>query len=306
MTRARVPTAALLALLAGLALSASAPSRPGAAAPGFSLVFARDGEIYVRSVAGAVRRLTRDGASDSFPAWSPDRKRIVFSRATRGDADIYVMRANGTGLRRLAGSARGGQDLYPRFSPDGRSIVFASARGSREADVFVMRADGSGVRRIVAGPAWVEDTQPAFSPDGRHVVFASNRLSFFNYELYRVRTVGGGRATRLTFWGSGRDGAPGDDVSPSYSADGRRIAFVSDRRGGYAVWTMNARGGGLRELTRHPGQNVVFPRFSPDGRRLVYTAFPSRPGVAPVERIWTVRVDGSGRRSLGRGVSADW
>lgn len=298
----RALLAGLTAVVAALLLASGSSPSPGAVA---ELVFARDGELYTRAWSGEERRLTRNRVFDGFPSWSPDRTRVVFVRAAReDDADVWLMSADGTGARRLAGSARRAQDLYPAFSPDGRWIVFASTRGDREPDLYVMRADGTGVRRLVGGPRHVIDTQPRFSPSGRHVVFTSNRPGFFNHEVYRVRFPDGGGRTRLTFWGSGRDGAPGDDVSPSYSPDGSRIAFASDRAGGYAIWTMNERGGDLREVARHPGHNVVFPRFSPDGRSLMYTSFPE--GSGRPERLWTTAVDGSGRRSLGLGAAADW
>jgi len=308
MTAATAFRTALVALAATVtALTLSRAAEPGPTAMQPELVYARDGEIYVRTAAGAVRRLTRNRVFDGTPSWSPDGRRIVFARALGNDSDLFVMNADGTDVKRLAGSARAAQDRYPRFSPDGRLIVFASNRGNRESDVFVMRADGTGVRRLTRGPAYVDDTQPSFSPDGRFVVFASNRLSFFNYEVYRMRAADGGGLTRLTFWGSGRDGAPGDDISPSYSPDGTRIAFVSDRPNGeYAIWTMDARGRGLREVSRHEGHDVVFPRYSPDGRRIVYTSFPDMVGVKPVERLWTVEPDGSRRTLLGLGGSADW
>lgn len=300
----RTALVALAGAVSALALSAEASPRPAADARE-ELVFARGGEIYARTSDGAVRRITNNRFYDGFPAWSPDRGSIVFTRAVGGDSDIYVMNADGTGARRLAGSARGPQDLYPRFSPDGRLIVFASNR-TGENDIFVMRSDGAGLRRLTKGPRWVDDTQPSFSPSGRYVVFTSNRRAFFNYEIFRIRATDGGGLTRLTFWGSGEDGAPGDDISPSYSPDGKRIAFVSDRGGGYAVWTMNARGGDLREAARHKGHNVVFPRFSPDGGSLVYTAFADIPNVRPVDELWRVKVDGTARTKLGRGGSADW
>lgn len=294
----------LLAALAGATAAGSA----GSAAPAGSspeLVFARAGELYSRSPDGAVRRLTRNRVFDGFPAWSPDGSRIVFVRARGNDSDVWVADADGTDARRLAGSARGARDLYPRYSPDGKLIVFASDRGAREADLYVMRSDGTRLRRLTAGPRWVEDTQPSFSPDGRHVVFTSNRPGFFNHEIYRVRVRDGGGLTRLTRWGSGEDGAPGDDVSPSYSPDGKRIAFVSDRGGGYAVWTMDASGRGLREVARHRGYNVVFPRFTSDGRSLVYTAFGTAPGTQTADRLWAVALAGGGRRALGPGTAAD-
>ena len=262
-------------------------------------------DIYVREAEGTVRRLSRTSRYEGFPSWSPDGTQIVFVAAPNRDSDVYVMDADGTGIRRLAGSARRANDLYPAWSPDGSLIAFSSNRDGAENELYVMRADGTGLRRLTRTQAWVDDTAPRFSPDGRHLVFSSNRVAFFNYELFRIRVSDGRGLTRLTFWGSGKDGAPGDDLLPDYSPDGKRIAFVSDRRGGYAIWVMNANGKGLREVTRHRGRNVVFPRFSPDGNSLLYTTFDPR-ARTPVFQLWTVGVDGSNRTLIGRGSEADW
>jgi TolB protein len=304
--RAALLGVAVAAALGGL-LAATGSAAPRVATDG-GIVFSRAGEIVVRGPSGASRRLTQNRVHDGLPAWSPDRRRIAFVRDTGRDGDIHVMRADGTDVRRLTGGSRPGrsaQDLYPAWSPDGRLIAFSSSRGDREAEIYVMRADGTGVRRLTRTARHVQNIQPRFSPDGRFVVFASNRIAYWNIELFRVRVADGGGITRLTYWGSGQDGAPGDDVMPSYSPDGTRIAFVSDRNGGYAVWTMAANGRGIREVARHRGQNVAFPRFSPDGRSLVYTTFSPDSDQSDLQ-LWTVRADGTGRKALGAGTEPDW
>ena len=258
-------------------------------------------EIYVALEDGTVQRLTRNRTFDGFPAWSPWRD-VAFVRDIGGNADIFVMRADGKNVRRLTTAP--GRDLYPAWSPDGRLITFASNRDGAESELYVMRADGTGVRRLTRTAKHVDDTQPRFSRDGKRIVFTSNRVSFFNYELYSIRVSDGGGLKRLTFWGSGGDGAPGDDLMPAYSPDGKKLAFVSDRGGGYAVWTMNADGKGLREVARHARQNHAFPRFSPDGRRIVYVTFSPEGRLAP--KLWTVNVDGTGRTPLGNGSEPDW
>ncbi|MBA3383254.1 MAG: PD40 domain-containing protein [Actinobacteria bacterium] len=100
-----------------------------------------------------------------MPSWSPDRRKIVYVSARSGDAEIYVMNADGTGQRRLAGSKKGPQDQYPAWSPDGKLIAFASNRNG-EADIYVMRSDGTGLRELTKNAVWLEDTQPRFSPGG--------------------------------------------------------------------------------------------------------------------------------------------
>ncbi len=131
-----------------------------------------DEEIYVMNADGTdVRQLTSNADFDSAPSWSPDGKQILFERAPAGtftpgteaqEKDIYVMRADGTHVRRLTDSP--GLDEGPEFSPDATKIVFSSARDGQQ-EIYVMDADGSNPRRLTDNPARDE------SPDWQALPF---------------------------------------------------------------------------------------------------------------------------------------
>ncbi|HWT24242.1 MAG TPA: hypothetical protein VN213_12125 [Solirubrobacteraceae bacterium] len=297
---------ARLAVVAGVLVTA-APAAASAPAPGVPLtadpsasgpvVFARGGDMHVAGPDGGSRRLTAGGEEDAFPAWSPDRSRVAFVR----NGSLHVIRADGTGLRRL--TTRTG-DRYPAWAPGGRRIAFASTRAGGESELYVVRQDGARLRRLTRTARHVDDTQPAWRPDGRALVFASNRLGYWNYELFRIRASDGGGLRRLTFWGTGADGALGDDLMPDVSPDGSRIAFVSDRDGGYGVWTMAPDGSDLRMAFRHAPDTHAFPRFSADGTRLVVELFSPDAGD---HRIVTVPAAGDGTLvRLTAGRMPDW
>jgi Tol biopolymer transport system component len=137
-----------------------------------------DEEIYVMDADGAeVHQLTANGDFDSAPAWSPDGTRIAFEKAAAGtfvpgvpaepgkeaeEKDIYVMRADGTRVRRLTDSA--GLDEGPVWSPDGTKIAFSSDRDGQQ-ELYVMNSDGSDPRRLTDNPARDE------SPDWQALPF---------------------------------------------------------------------------------------------------------------------------------------
>jgi len=102
-----------------------------------------------------------------------------------------------------------------------------------------------------------------------------------NVDVYSVRPDGNG-LDRLTT-------APGPDICPAYSADGKRIAFCSNRGDGFQVWTMRSDGSDQREVT-HVGVGI-FPDWAPSGRRIAFAG--KRAASDPTFDIFSVRRDGS-------------
>jgi TolB protein len=126
-------------------------------------------ELWLMSPDGSNRRqltfppqhpdIPSRNAHDSMADWSPSGKEIAFSRRYRGRTDIYVIRSDGSGLRRLTREA--GQHTWPTWSPDGKRIVFVSVR-SRKSAICTMNADGSGQKRLVTGA--VDYAYPDWQP----------------------------------------------------------------------------------------------------------------------------------------------
>ena len=95
-------------------------------------------------------RLTQGLGEDSAPDWSPDGKALMFVSYRDGNAEIYVVRADGSQPVRLTNNAA--DDLEPVWSPDGKSIAFVS-RIYGPGEIFVMAADGTGQRRLTNNQA---------------------------------------------------------------------------------------------------------------------------------------------------------
>ena len=172
--------------------------------------------LYVMNANGsglrslAQRLLGRLGPGDgaSQPAWSPDGRRIAFVADRGGNDDVFVVNADGGGLRRLTRNPAG--DGAPVWSPDGRKIAFVSNRDGAY-EVYVMNADGSRQRALAARTVpfrglffdgrmarlAAAEVAPVWSPDGRKIAFVSDRDG--TYEVY-VMNADGSRQERLTQW----------------------------------------------------------------------------------------------------------
>ena len=290
--------------------------------------------IVIVGVAVLAARLlvrTQVDWKDGSPAWSPDGTRIAFYSERDGNAEIYVMNADGTGVTRLTRTPA--DEGYPAWAPDGRTISFDSDRDGN-FDVFAMDPDGRNVRPLTRERA--RDVSATWSPDGRAIVFMSDREDG-GFDVYRIPADLSAAAARMTRTGStwfpvfspdgrslafhvGRDvhtmpvrssvdgpasggemkrltTDPANGMYPSWSPDGRRLAFMSWRNGRTEIFTMNADGSEQKRLVSMERGDAVDPRWSPDGSTIAFVHLPDgMNGSAAI--ICTVNADGTALRHL--------
>ncbi len=272
--------------------------------------------VIVGAFASGILPLLGDGTGE--PAFGLGR--IAFVSGRDGDAEIYVMNADGSGVEQLTDNDS--VDTNPAWSPDGDRIVFTSDRDNDVEiyDIYVMNADGSGVEQLTDG---CSNDAPAWSPDGDRIAFGSRGgIYVMNADGSGMEQLtGNSRASCAEIFLSDRDGEwaayirnadgsvelftdhdsvyPGDG-GPVWSPDGGRIAFHSGRGGdGIGVYVMNADGSGVQRLADTDNDfsldGVV--AWSPDGGQIAFAS--NRDGDRTGfnfddQEIYVMNVDGSG------------
>jgi Tol biopolymer transport system component len=256
-----------------------------------AFVSRRDGnsEIYVMNADGSgLRKLTRTPSDELDPAWSPDGRAIAFVRekcvpsrtcATAYEKYLYVVNADGSGLRRLTTNKK--HAFYPSWSADGKTIRYGG---------YLVYADGSGRKKLHEARIWTNRNialDGVWSPDGQRIAAVSVAHS----------PIEGQNTTKLGLWVTNADGSNARRVAakatqgdPAWSPDGRRIAFrrFGTGRVNSDLYVVNADGSGLRRLTRNAAKLRWFA-WSPDGRTIAFL----RNG-----EVYIVKADGSGERRL--------
>lgn len=226
------------------------------------------------------------------PAWrywhldlSPDGKRFAY--ISSADCNIWVRNVDGTEptqLTNLDGGTQDGCNRQPHWSRDGARIAFASNRQDRSYgayggfyDAYVMNADGSDPHAIsysVTDGTGLDIAVLGWSATGQ-VAFEASIFEGGAWSIVVHLTNVDGTGVRPLFDNPA-------DHSPSWSPDGSKIAFISERDGRHRLYVMNADGSGEHPLTDHGGDDwlpgnrggteaaFAYDPWSPDGTRLAF------------------------------------
>ena len=183
-------------------------------------------------------------------------------------------------------------------------IVFVSKRDGNP-EIYLMDINGKNQRNLTNNRH--EDWHPSWAPDGKRIAFISDRdghpdrvPGWFTSEIY-VMDADGGNQQNLT-------NNPADDRYPSWSPNGKQIAFVSDRDGNSEIYVMDADGRNLQRLTENPNEDG-YPSWSPDGERIVFTS--QREGHVEdkfgiTDEIYVMDTDGGNQQRLTENRNNDW
>jgi Tol biopolymer transport system component len=259
------------------------------------IAFTSDNVIYTINPDGlGLNQLTPigNGFFDRYPAWSPDGARIAFGRTTfTVSSQIYVMNADGTNPTRLTNNSA--SDRQPSWSPDGTKLAFVSSRDGND-EIYVMNADGTNQTRLTNNAAF--DLDPAWSPDGTKLAFTSTRDfpgitgNIANgFEVY-IMNADGSNVVRLTNNSTA-------DAQPSWSPNGTRIAFTSQRDGLPLVYVMNGDGSNQLNITQTTTLDSSDPEWSPDGTTIAFTSY-NWVGQTNADEVFLMNADGSNIRRI--------
>lgn len=222
---------------------------------------------------GSPRRLTDESAGDVEPVWSPDGTQIYFASYREGTFALWSVASHGGEPRRL--TVGSGPERSPTVSRDGSSMAYSTFLDN--PDIVVVNAS-TGERSRVSSLR--NDVAPAFSADGSQLAFVTDRWGQFSIALQDVagdRVAGHPR--RLT-------DHPGSSTHPSFSPDGRWLAYYRVLDGQRDVWIISTSGGVPVQVTDDPATDI-HPHWSPDGTRIAFSS--DRSGQS---QIWTIPVEG--------------
>ena len=222
-------------------------------------------ELWMASVTGApgyTELTARDGRA-MWPMWSADGKSIFYVTDRNGTENLWA-RPAGQGADRVLTKFTDGRVLWPSITADGKTIAFERNFGIWTADTSTGQARELKItRRGTPTMAVAERTRQtnqfsdlALSPDGKKVAFIARG------ELFAASSADGGDAMRVT-------NTPAIESQPVWSADSRKLAYVSARDSGQHIYMYDFSANKEEAVTSGAGRDLS-PTFSPDGKSLVY------------------------------------
>ncbi len=245
---------------------------------GGQLVFSRQGYLWAWRGDKATRLPLEPGKSVVAnntvrlvqPALSPDGSKLAFIRQDETFADLWVAGADGSAARPLSSNRGSGTPRSPNFvgrslwaftpswSPDGTQIAYLTDRGTDNLTLWATSANNFNPRQIstlAVGQGGIQ--RPAWSLQATDLAVAAYENGKF--QIFLIKATGG-TPNRLT-------DLPDGAYDPSWSPDGKLIAFAAQRGNSSELWVMRSDGSGQAQLSGQAGRS---PAWSPDGKKLAF------------------------------------
>ena len=209
-----------------------------------------------------IAQVTSWPSLDVNPTFSPDGNAVAYSSDHNGSFEIYL-KPLAPGGREIQLTADGGQNFDPAWSPDGERIAYYSRK---RGGIWVMPALGGVAKQLTTFGA-----HPAWSRDGRMIAFQSASGPDLGAAAMGASTIcivssQGGSPQPITR----HDYPAGLHFAPSWSPDGKRIAFLNFDTGSSQVWTISVAGDGLKQITQPGTGDKISPFYSPDGESIYF------------------------------------
>lgn len=211
------------------------------------------------------------------PAWSPDGSQLAYVSFEGGQAEIFTHNVR-SGVRKSRAKYEG-LNGSPAWSPDGKKLAMTLSKDGNP-DIYVLNLATNKLQRIT--DHWAIDTEAVWTPDGKAIIFTSSRSG--KPQLYKQDVAANSRPERLTFEGA-------YNASPSVSADGKNIAYVSGEGNVYRIAILELATRSSRILTDGPLDES--PEFAPNNSMILYASQNNRKAV-----LSAVSVDGRQKQRL--------
>jgi TolB protein len=226
----------------------------------------RDGrwQIYTMDINGNdQRRLMVSDSNDRRPTWHPYKNKILFESNRTGINELYTYDLNTRALTRIPIKLKGNKS-FAQYAPNGKEIAFTYKVNDNNYNIYIIHQNGKRLKTIIDNA--YRNLYPRYTPRGDAIVYFSRKHTRNEDDEIYAYNIILNEEDRLTQW-------PQHDFCPTWSNNGRRIAFVRSMENNRPeIYIMNWNGKSKRRITFNDNGDTL-PNWSPNDINLLITGY---------------------------------